>query len=75
MVLGIIRKATKVVDKLAHTLGSTRYLYIIRCNKGYTTNGINGMVKKKGKNNFFEKKIDIKLGYIHLFYYICSIRK
>ena len=28
MVLGIIRKATKVVDKLAHTLGSTRYLYI-----------------------------------------------
>ena len=55
MVLGIIRKATKVVDKLAHTLGSTHYLYIIRCNKGYTTNGINGMVKKKGKNNFFEK--------------------
>lgn len=50
MVLGIIRKATKVVDKLAHTLGSTRYLYIIRCNKGYTTNGINGMVKKKEKN-------------------------
>ena len=49
MVLGIIRKATKVVDKLAHTLGSTRYIYIIRCNKGYTTNGINGMVKKKGK--------------------------
>jgi hypothetical protein len=74
MVLGIIRKATKVVDKLAHTLGSTRYLYIIRCNKGYTTNGINGIVKKKEKITFL-KKIDIELGYIHLFYYICSVRK
>ena len=56
MVLGIIRKATKVVDKLAHTLGSTRYLYIIRCNKGYTTNGINGMVKKKKKTTFLKKE-------------------
>ena len=55
MVLGIIRKATKVVDKLAHTLGSTRYLYIIRCNKGYTTNRINGMVKKKEKITFLKK--------------------
>ena len=32
------------------------------------------MVKKKEKITFL-KKIDIKLGYIHLFYYICSIRK
>ena len=34
---------------------STRYLYIIRCNKGYTTNGINGMVKKKEKTTFLKK--------------------
>lgn len=32
------------------------------------------MVKKKEKITFL-KKIDIELGYIHLFYYICSVRK
>lgn len=32
------------------------------------------MVKKKEKTTFL-KKNDIKLGYIHLFYYICSVRK
>lgn len=39
-------------------------IYIIRCNKGFTTNEINGMVKKKEKTTFL-KKNDIKLGYIH----------
>lgn len=32
------------------------------------------MVKKKEKTTFL-KKIDIELGYILLFYYICSVRK
>ena len=32
------------------------------------------MVKKKEKITFL-KKIDIELGYILLFYYICSVRK
>lgn len=33
------------------------------------------MVKKKEKTTFLKKKIDIELGYILLFYYICSVRK